>query len=111
MAEGLSDELRLSVLAELWLQEALRLDDARYEQRRARRVGDWTVVEAFGDLPFDPRQSQPLELMPASALSFAGVRNSTAGTDWVPSWCWARREGWSTGTAPPAAGARRPSSR
>lgn len=138
VAEGLSDELRLSVLAELWLQEALRLDDARYEQRvvayleaaryayaylfltgrtleeralddrqtqvrdyynfavqqaallmfrhyqrsasvaqpdRARRVGDWTVVEAFGDLPFDPRQSQPLELMPASALSFAGVRN------------------------------------
>ena len=137
-AEGLSDELRLSVLAELWLQEALRLDDARYEERvaayletaryayaylfltgrtleeralddrqtqvrdyynfavqqaallmfrhyqrtgsiaqpdRARRVGDWTVVEAFGNLPFDPRQSQPLELMPASELSFAGVRN------------------------------------
>lgn len=137
-AEGLSDEMRLSVLAELWLQEALRLDNARYEERvaayletaryayaylfltgrtleeralddrqtqvrdyynfavqqaallmfrhyqrtgsvvqpdRARRVGDWTVVEAFGDLPFDPSQSRLLELMPASELSFAGVRN------------------------------------
>lgn len=137
-AEGLSDEMRLAVLAELWLQEALQradsghedrvaayLETARYayaylfltgrtleeralddrqtqvrdyynfavqqaallmfrhytrtgrvaQQDRAVQVGGWTVVEAFGDLPFDPGQTRPLELMAASELTFKGVRN------------------------------------
>ncbi len=138
VAEGLSDELRLSVLAELWLQEAMQrrglsgeeqvaayLQTARYayaylfltgrtlEERalddrqtqvrdyynfavqqaavlmfrhytragsaarrdRAMRVGGWTVIEAFGELPFDPDETRPLELIPASELSFEGLRN------------------------------------
>lgn len=138
VAEGLSDEMRLSVLAELWLHEALTLGDARHEaavsayleaarhayaylfltdrtleqralddrqtqvrdyynfavqqaallmfrhhqhagrpprRERSVRVGGWTVIEAFDDLPYDPNQSRPLELMAASELTFKGLRN------------------------------------